>query len=358
MTNLVSGLARAHDVSVITDAQNISPKDLEMLQVNNITLLHLEQRPTFNKLKLLEYLYHFKKAVNKVDPDHIFYATIETSFFGSLITKFRTSRKSYFLITGIGFDFFSSQLRYRLLNLIYLIIFKMNQYKQNTSYLFQNNIDRQLFIKAGFSSQKNSKVTGHFGITLTNFSKTPKEGKMEFFYVGKFVKSKGILELLEATKYLEKKYSNFRVIIAGPNSTEASDSLTPKERKSIDDSSFIDYLGFVDYEDMSSLYQKFDIFVLPSYREGLSSSALEAAGNGMPLIVTDGPGLTECINNNGYLVQPRDSIGLAKAMERFIKDPALILDFSKNSREHIRINYSIEKMVAVYLDLIETDVVI
>ena len=350
--NLAIQIASSYDVTVITDGHHVSAQDDRLLNKSNINLEQLQQRPKSNRFKLIAYIYQLNKAVNKVDPDHIFYMTVEGSFFGSLVTKFRSRRKSYFVITGIGLDYFSNKLRHRLLNIIYLLTFKANFLKKNASYVFQNYQDQKFFLKSGFISSQNSTVIGHFGIKMTNLIKTPSKNSIKFFFAGRLVKSKGIFELLEAAKYLEKKYSNFEIIIAGPYSVDSPDSLSSSERKLLLDSNLIEYLGHIDYEQMYSLYQKFDVFVLPSYSEGLSTVALEAAANGMPLIVTDVPGCAECINNNGFLVQPRDSFSLAKAMELFIKDPNLISDFSKNSIEHIKKNYSIEIMTTAYLELI------
>ena len=350
--NLAIQIASSYDVTVITDGHHVSAQDDRLLNKSNINLEQLQQRPKSNRFKLIAYIYQLNKAVNKVDPDHIFYMTIEGSFFGSLVTKFRSRRKSYFVITGIGLDYFSNKLRHRLLNIIYLLTFKANLLKKNVSYVFQNSQDQKLFLKSGFISSQNSTVIGHFGIKMTNLIKTPSKNSIKFFFAGRLVKSKGIFELLEAAKYLEKKYSNFEIIIAGPYSVDSPDSLSSSERKLLLDSNLIEYLGHIDYEQMYSLYQKFDVFVLPSYSEGLSTVALEAAANGMPLIVTDVPGCAECINNNGFLVKPRDSFSLAKAMELFLKNPNLISDFSKNSIEHIKKNYSIEIMATAYLELI------
>ena len=104
---------------------------------------------------------------------------------------------------------------------------------------------------------------------------------------------------------------------------------------------------------MYSLYQQFDVFVLPSYREGLSTVGLEAAANGMPLIISDAPGCSECFNKNGFLIKPKDISDLANAMEQFILNPSLIHGFSKNSYEHIRVNYAPKKMAKAYLDLMK-----
>ena len=353
LMNLAVELSDSYEVVAITDTQHITKKDLTLFKDNHITLEALDQRSKTNRFKIIKYIFELKKIVNKVSPDYIFYTTVEMSFFGSLITKFKTNRKSYFVITGIGLDFFSKRLRYKILNLIYLVTFNVNRFKENASYIFQNHKDQHLFEKAGYSGPDNSSVIGHFGTTLANPDDAQKTSTdfINFFFAGRLVKSKGIIELIEATKYLAKKYTNFQTIIAGPESLESPDPLTPSERNLFETSSFIKYIGHIDYEDMYSLYQKFDVFVLPSYREGLSTVGLEAAANGMPLIITDAPGCLECFNDNGFLVKPRDSLNLAYAMEQFLLNPSLINGFSRNSYEHIKLNYSSKKMAEAYLDL-------
>jgi len=355
LINLSIEISEIHDVTVITDTQNITNKDLTFLKENNITLKHLEQRSNTNRLKIIKYIYALKKIVKNVDPEYIFYTTVEMAFFGSLITEFKTARKSFFVITGIGLDFFSKRLRHKILNLIYFITFKLNKFKQNTSYIFQNYEDQHQFLSAGYIGSNDSIVIGHFGITLANAKDAQKESTdfIKFFFAGRLVRSKGIIELLKATKYLAKKYSNFQTIIAGPESLDSPDPLTPSERKLLDSSSFIKYIGHINYEDMYSLYQQFDVFVLPSYREGLSTVGLEAAANGMPLIISDAPGCSECFNKNGFLIKPKDISDLANAMEQFILNPSLIHGFSKNSYEHIRVNYAPKKMAKAYLDLMK-----
>jgi glycosyltransferase involved in cell wall biosynthesis len=357
LMNLAVEISETYNVTVITDAQNVTHKDLTLLREHNISLEGLKQRSKTNRLQIVKYIYELKKIVNNVAPEYIFYTTIEIAFFGSLITRFKTSRKSYFVITGIGLDFFSNRLRYKILNLIYFIIFKANRFKENASYIFQNQEDQHLFLKAGYTSPNNSTVIGHFGITLANPDDAQKKSTdfIKFFFAGRLVKSKGIIELIEATQYLEKKYSNFQTIIAGPESLDSGDPLTVSELKLLETSSFIKYIGHIDYEDMYSLYQKFDVFVLPSYREGLSTVALEASANGMPLIISDVPGCSECFNDNGFLIKVKDSSDLANAMEKFILNPNLIYGFSKNSYEHIRLNYSSKKMAHAYLDLMNKD---
>jgi glycosyltransferase involved in cell wall biosynthesis len=88
--------------------------------------------------------------------------------------------------------------------------------------------------------------------------------------------------------------------------------------------------------------QKSKISILPSYREGLPKSLLEAASCKLPIISTDVPGCREvCINNfNGFLVQPKDSGSLSKSIQKLLFNSNLMKKFGRNSREIVTKNFS------------------
>ncbi|MBM4199270.1 MAG: glycosyltransferase family 4 protein, partial [Gammaproteobacteria bacterium] len=85
----------------------------------------------------------------------------------------------------------------------------------------------------------------------------------------------------------------------------------------------VTWLGHVD--DMPALFRTIDIVVLPSYREGLPKTLIEAAACGLPLITTDVPGCREVITDGveGLLIPARDGRALARAISQLGDDPAL-----------------------------------
>jgi glycosyltransferase involved in cell wall biosynthesis len=187
---------------------------------------------------------------------------------------------------------------------------------------------------------------------VNNNEKTYNNSKIKFCFAGRLEKSKGIIELLEATKNLASEYSNFRLIIAGGYTVGKRDSISESNIQSLKQHKLIEYLGNIPHSEINNLYQKTDVFVLPSYREGLSKAALEAASNGMALIVADVPGCRECIDNNGLLVKARDSRDLAEKMEYFINNYGAVEELGRNSKKNIAEKYSLEKISKKYLDLI------
>ena len=95
-------------------------------------------------------------------------------------------------------------------------------------------------------------------------------------------------------------------------------------------------------ENVVSFLNKSRVSILPSYREGLPKSLLEAASCSLPIIATNVPGCREiCRNNyNGFLVPPKDSLSIADAIEKLLNDSNLIKKFGKNSRELVVKNFS------------------
>ena len=87
--------------------------------------------------------------------------------------------------------------------------------------------------------------------------------------------------------------------------------------------------------------QKSKVAILPSYREGLPRSLLEAASCELPIISTNVPGCKEiCIDKfNGYLVKPKDSESLTQAIEKLVFNQRLINIFGKNGRKHVVKNF-------------------
>ena len=102
--------------------------------------------------------------------------------------------------------------------------------------------------------------------------------------------------------------------------------------------------------------QKSKISILPSYREGLPKSLIEAASCKLPLVATDVPGCREiCKNNfNGILIPKKDSKLLSKAIEKLIKNKALMSKYGENGRKLVKEKFSLkiisDQFMKIYLD--------
>ncbi|NMW23030.1 glycosyltransferase, partial [Rhodanobacter denitrificans] len=121
------------------------------------------------------------------------------------------------------------------------------------------------------------------------------------------------------------------------------------------DEGLLTWLGHVD--DMIGLLGSVDIVVLPSYREGLPRTLVEAAACGLPLITTDVPGCREVVSDgvDGLLVPLGNSDALAQAIARLHDHPEFARQLGEAARRKARTQFDesivIQRTMAVYAEL-------
>ena len=176
---------------------------------------------------------------------------------------------------------------------------------------------------------------------------------IKFCFAGDLTVSKGLGELLEASSNLYQQNYQFKLNIAGKYLPGKQDYISDETYKILQKSNFINYFGMIDYSKMRSFYMNSDIFILPSYGEGLPKSALEAASFGLPLILTDVPGSRECIFENGYLVPAKDPLALEEKMKKMINNKETLKSMSTKSLSMVENKFELTKIVNQYLKLFD-----
>jgi glycosyltransferase involved in cell wall biosynthesis len=155
-----------------------------------------------------------------------------------------------------------------------------------------------------------------------------------FVYVGRLVPDKGIVELIEAFTELEFMYSEIDLLLVGDEEYELT-PLPEKTRELISKSKRIHKLGWRD--DVRPFMSSADVFILPSYREGLPNSVLEAGAMALPSIVTDINGCNEVVEdgNNGIIVPPKDFVTLMHAMVFFLESKEMSRTMGQFARDRV-----------------------
>ncbi len=164
--------------------------------------------------------------------------------------------------------------------------------------------------------------------------------------VGRLVAEKGYPELFEAMEGLGDGY---RLVVAGPDDPSKSDAL-PRQIVHQAEAAGVRLLGLRD--DVDDLYSAFDVFVLPSHREGFPRAAMEAAAMGLPVVATDIRGCRQVVDegHNGHLVPVRDPQALSSALRRLGDDQEWRLQAGKASREKARREFDEDRVVAIVMD--------
>ncbi len=145
-------------------------------------------------------------------------------------------------------------------------------------------------------------------------SRRPRGGALQVLWLGQVNVRKGIHYLLEAARLLENQAMEF--LVAGP--LGILPDVMAKAPKNIR------WLGAVPRGETSDLYERSDVFVLPTLSDGFAITQLEALAHGLPVIVTPNCGRVVEDGVTGFIVPPRDSFALAQALKKFVTQPALL----------------------------------
>lgn len=153
-------------------------------------------------------------------------------------------------------------------------------------------------------------------------------------FVGRIVKDKGINELIESFINLEKKYKNIKLLLVG-DYEEHLNPIKKENKKLIDSLDSIITVGF--QNDIREFLSISDLFILPSYREGLPNSLIEAGSFGIPLLATNINGCNEIIEENitGILVEKKNIQSLQEGIEKLLNDKELYNNLKSKVRERI-----------------------
>ena len=187
-----------------------------------------------------------------------------------------------------------------------------------------NGVDTEFF--------KNTKTLDQKELIRDKFKIDKKDFVITF--VGRIVKDKGINELIEAFINLSKKYNNLKLLLVG----DYEEHLNPIKNENkilIDSLDSIITVGF--QNDIRDFLSITDLFVLPSYREGLPNSLIEAGSFGIPLLATNINGCNEIIDDGitGILVEKKSAKKLEEAIDKLLEDKELYNSIKLKVRDRI-----------------------
>ena len=334
-------------ISVLTDLENISDKEKGIINNSDIAFRHYKfNRSSVNPITNFVSLVKGFKAIRKRKPKSLFLISSKPIIFGGIASYLLNIKKTVFAITGLGYLFINKDLNNGFIRFIVLKLYKLIFLHKGSKVIFQNEQDRDYFIKNKILPTEKSIIIQGNGIDTKVFSRQSvhQTNKVTFLFAGRLLIDKGINEFIQASTLINDQDVEFK--IAGDIDLSNPKSLSSDELDEIKYMDHIDYLGKVDYEEMKSIYNLANIFVLPSYREGMPKSALEAASCEMPLILTDVPGCKECVieSKNGFLVELKNVESLVDKMNFFIQNRQKIASFGTASRKLIEDKCSKEKI--------------
>ena len=302
-------LADGHEVVIS------SPPGEKMAELVKMGCIHdpveMDRRGT-NPASEIRLLVHYYKLIKKMQPDIVFSYTIKPNIYGALAAR-KMGVPYVTNVTGLGSAIENKGLLQRLM----IQLYKISMSKVQTIF-FQNEKNRQFFSNHNIAVNKHILLPGS-GVNLKRFNllNYPSTKKtIDFVFISRIMKEKGIDEYLEAAKQIRKKYPQTRFHIAGFFEEEYENIIEDYAKRKI-----VEYHGML--SDIRSLLSKTHCTILPSYHEGMSNVLLESAASGRPVLASNVHGCIETFDeeNSGYSFEPRNTKSLVAAIERFLALP-------------------------------------
>ena len=311
----------------------------------NLFLKRGSENPIFEIITLLNLLFIYLKY----KPDLVHNFTIKPCLYGGMISRFLRVKNTINHITGLGPSFYSDRIKTNFINKILRPLYKYAfNSDHNIMNVFHNDSDRNTFISKNITSIQNSKVIPGSGVDINNFKKEKikksKNSIKKVLFPARIIKEKGIVELIYACEELWNENYEFVLNIAGEIDTQNKSHINRKAFEYLIKNKNIFFLGKCN--NMKEIYKNMDIVVLPSWREGLSKSLLEAASMEMPIITTNVPGCRDIIKNkfSGIVVNVKSKEKLKYALKLILNDEKLASKLGQNAREIISEKYTVQNI--------------
>ena len=294
------------------------------------------------------------RLMRRIRPDAVLVYTAKPVIYGLLAAKAAGVQRRIALITGLGYAFTGeAKGRRRVIHLILSNLYKF-ALRYASVVLFQNVDDQQVMQDIGLINAKTSSlVVDGCGVDTDYYSQSDvPSGPPCFLMVSRIIADKGVREFVEAAQIVRKinPMVHFR-LVGGLDSNP--DAISLGEVKSWVAQGLISWDGQI--PDVRKALAESSVFVLPSYREGLPQSTIEALASGRAVITTDVPGCRETVINGetGFLIPPCSGAELAKACVHFINDPALASVFGEAAREVAEKRFSASRINAIVTRVID-----
>lgn len=314
-----------------------------------------------NPLRELIGLVQLFIKVRRIKPELMHCISPKGIIYGGFVARITKTRGLVLAVSGMGFAFTeggaSSKLR-NFLSRIFLLFFKFVLRHPNLRVIVQNEDDRQVVTSNGVLDSNKVILIPGSGVDLGKLIHHEiKEKDQIILLPARMVWDKGIGEFILAARLLKTIFPKWRFILAGAADYQNPTSIPIEFLERLNAEKIVEWVGYVN--DMTSYFSKASIVCLPSYREGIPKSLLEAAAAGCAVVTTDAVGCREAIlpGITGLLVPVRDSEALKDALKILIEDRGLREGFGKAGRDLAINKFSLDlvkkRTLMIYRELLK-----
>ena len=293
-------------------------------------------------------------------PDIVFAYFLKPVAYAPIAARLSRVKRVVSMLEGMGSVFTYSNTesyKQKLFAIFVLKILKIGVFFSD-EIIVLNEFDKKTLIEERVVSER-SQLTclGPIGVDLEKFVFTPPSSKkpIRFLFIGRLLKEKGIIELLESMKLLEDKGINAKLEIVGSVDPDKPSSLSQKDIDYYNKIRGVRFLGYV--ENVVPQIQKCHVVVLPSYREGYPVCVQEAMAVGRPVILSDSTGCYEVVSSSGAAIKA-ETFSVQDLAEKMIwasKNLTKLAEMGLAARLFAELNFDSQKINSKLADKITYD---
>ena len=314
---------------------------------------HNISRSGTNPLVEIRNLFAMVKVFRSSKPDIIHLIALKPIVIGAIAARIYGKAQVVCAPIGMGYLFSSSDRKARLLQpLVRFVLRRLLNFK-NTQVIIENDEDCESLVSGNFVKMINIQVIKGAGVDLSLYKAIPENLDAQVVTMfSRVLRDKGVLDYVEAAKIVHREFPNAVFQLVGDCDLGNPTSFSESEVRSWESAGSIKWLGY--RTDVPELLAASNIVCLPSYREGLPKTLIEACAAQRAIVATDVTGCREVVAHglNGFLVPVRNPEKLAEAISQLLGDQVQREAFAKNGRARAEKEFAspivIERTLAVY----------
>ena len=299
---------REKQYTVYAFTSEYSDADLKKIEsLGAIPVTYELNRGGLNPLADIVATYKLAKKIREIKPDLVFSYFSKPVIFGTIAAKLAKVPKVIGMLEGLGYTFTEQPdglgKKTELIKKVQVLLYKF-ALPQLDKLIFLNPDDPKDLIDQYTINVRKVEVLGGIGLNLKEYPYQPISNiqqPINFLFIGRLLKEKGIHDFLNAAKIVKEKYPETQFTVLGAIDPHNLGALTQSELDELISSNIIHYPGHV--SNIKDWIADSHVFVLPSYREGVPRSTQEAMACQANVVSTDVSGVREIVNIYGEIIE-------------------------------------------------------
>ena len=305
------------------------------LKKENINFISInDSNRSVNPLKALKLKGKFYSIICDVHPDIVFTFMLKPNTFGVLAAKKAGIKNVYSMVEGAGDPFINNGIKWNIIKKIECYLYRKS-FRYTKKVFFLNTDDIDEFVRLNLvKKEKTVRIYG-IGVDFNKFKyENVNSESNTFVMIARMLETKGVYEYCKCAELVKKEFPEAEFLYLGAEGTiKASDI------KYYIDNNYVTYIGSV--KDVRPYLARSLVLILPSYREGMPMSIMEAETSGRGIITTDAVGCKDTVIDgyNGKIVPKAEYKSIAEICIKIINNKNIAVEYGLNARKYAEKNF-------------------